>query len=260
MDWIWQDNIVTQNKMRYYYLSITSAQLNIVKSLEPILDKQQFDIYHKTFLMFVTPTTPTGIRIWVDCALTVASQRSNQFVQRVGHTSEGLAGQLDSHIPPFLNCTKHPCLATRHSHQDRNMTISRLWVNYQCTGLYPGLQANPQCNVPALTIPPTGIWTWVDSALGFVSQHCKRFGQRVRPTSERLAGKLECHLFLVKTMLPLLFWIIIPLTGFYPMEIFHLTTRNTRNLVMLCRGRTAWKCHFWYIFIFFTQRSWGFVH
>ena len=31
---------------------------------------------------------------------------------------------------------------------ERNMTISRLWVNYQCPGLYPGLRTSLQCNVP----------------------------------------------------------------------------------------------------------------
>ena len=32
---------------------------------------------------------------------------------------------------------------------ERNMTISWLWVNYQCAELYPGLRKSPQCNVPA---------------------------------------------------------------------------------------------------------------
>ena len=67
--------------------------------------------------------------------------------------TEKPAGRLDYHIPPFLNGTRHPCLATRHSHQAINMTISRLWINYQCTEFYPGLRTSPQCNVPAPTTP-----------------------------------------------------------------------------------------------------------
>ena len=43
-----------------------------------------------------------------------------------------------------------PTILTR---PERNMTISRLWVNYQCAGLYPGLRTSPQCNVPAVTTP-----------------------------------------------------------------------------------------------------------
>ena len=52
-----------------------------------------------------------------------------------------------------LNGMRHPCLATRHSHQARDMTFNRLGVNYQCPGLYPGLRMRPQCNVPAPTNP-----------------------------------------------------------------------------------------------------------
>ena len=60
------------------------------------------------------PTTPAGFETWADSTLRVASQRSNQFGQRVRPAGEKLAGQLDCHIPPFLNGTRHPCLATRH--------------------------------------------------------------------------------------------------------------------------------------------------
>ena len=114
--------------------------------------------------------------------------------QRVRPPSEKLAGQLDCHIPPSLNGTRHPCLAARHSHQARNMTISQLWVNYQCAGLYPSLWTSPQCTVPG-TNNPTGIRTWVDSILRVVSQCSSQLGQR--PTSERLAGasRLDCHIF-----------------------------------------------------------------
>ena len=79
----------------------------------------------------------------------VASQRCNQYGQRVRPASEMLAGRLGCHIPPFLNGTRHPCLVTCHSHQARNITTRHLWVNYQCAGVYPGLWTNPQCNVPA---------------------------------------------------------------------------------------------------------------
>ena len=115
-----------------------------------------------------------------------------QFDQRVRTTSERPAGQLDCHIHAFLNGTRHPCLATRHSHQARNknVTISRLWVNYQCAGLYPSLRTSPQCND---TSNPASIRTWVDSTLRVASQRSNQFGQRVRPTSERLAGQLDCH-------------------------------------------------------------------
>ena len=43
-----------------------------------------------------------------------------------------------------------PAILTR---PERNMTISRLWVNYQCAELYPGLRTRPQCNVPVPTTP-----------------------------------------------------------------------------------------------------------
>ena len=91
----------------------------------------------------------TGSWTWVD-------RTSHEPVlwlgQRVRPTSERLAGQLGCLIPPFLSGTRHPCLVTCHSHQERNMTTRRLRVNYQCIGLYPGLQTSPHCNTPA---PPT---------------------------------------------------------------------------------------------------------
>ena len=43
-----------------------------------------------------------------------------------------------------------PAILTR---PERNMTISRLWTNYQCAGLHPGLRTSPQCKVPAPTAP-----------------------------------------------------------------------------------------------------------
>ena len=66
------------------------------------------------------------------------SQRSNQFGQK-GQTRQQEANRLAglSTPPPTPNSlsligTRHPRLATKHSNQARNMTISQLWVNYQC--------------------------------------------------------------------------------------------------------------------------------
>ena len=124
------------------------------------------------------------------CTLRVASQHSNQFGQRIRPASERLADQLDCHIPPFLNGTRHACLATPHSHQARNMTISRLWVNYQCAGLLSRPAGEPPMQRPG-TNNPTGFWISVDGTLA--SQRSNQFGQRVRPASEKLAGQLDCH-------------------------------------------------------------------
>ena len=82
-----------------------------------------------------------------------------------------------------------PAIFTR---PERNMTISRLWVNYQCAELYPGLRTSPQCNVPAPTTP-AGFETWADSTLRVASQRSNQLGQRVRPAGEKLAGRLDCH-------------------------------------------------------------------
>ena len=40
----------------------------------------------------------------------------------------------------------------------------------------------------------TGFWTWVDSTFRVATQHSNQFGQRVGPASERLAGRLGCHI------------------------------------------------------------------
>ena len=82
-----------------------------------------------------------------------------------------------------------PAIFTR---PERNMTISRLWVNYQCAELHPGLRTSPQCNVPAPTTP-AGFETWADSTLRVASQRSNQLGQRVRPAGEKLAGRLDCH-------------------------------------------------------------------
>ena len=95
----------------------------------------------------LAPTRPLGFEPGL-IAHSVMSQHSNQFGQRVRPTSERLAGRLGCHINSSL-----PCLVTCHSHQARNMTTSRRWVNHQCAGLYPGLRTSPQCNVRAPTTP-----------------------------------------------------------------------------------------------------------
>ena len=82
-----------------------------------------------------------------------------------------------------------PAIFTR---PERNMTIRRLWVNYQCAELYTGLRTSPLCNVPAPTTP-AGFETWADSTLRVASQRSNQLGQRVRPAGEKLAGRLYCH-------------------------------------------------------------------
>ena len=135
------------------------------------------------------PTTPAGFETWA-----VASQRSNQFSQRVRPAGEKLAGRLDCHIPPFPNGTRHPCLATRHFHQarekhDNQSALSELSMRWAC----PGLRTSPQCNVPAPTTP-AGFETWADSTLRVASQRSNQLSQRVRPAGEKLAGRLDCHI------------------------------------------------------------------
>ena len=73
---------------------------------------------------------------------------------------------------------------------ERNMTISRLWVNYQCAELYPGLQTSPQCNVPTtpLVIEP-GLRAHSESRASALTNSAKG----VRPIGEKLAGRLDCH-------------------------------------------------------------------
>ena len=117
---------------------------------------------------------PVGIWTWTDNILRVASCPFSQFGQRVKPAGERLTGWLGSHIPPFLNDTRHPWLVTRHSHQVRDMPTSRLFVNYHCAG-------------------PAGIRTWADSTLRFTSQRSSQFVKRVRPVSGRLAGWLGSH-------------------------------------------------------------------
>ena len=87
-----------------------------------------------------------------------------------------------------------PAILTR---PERNMTISQLWVNYQCAELYPGRRTSPQCNVPAtpLVFEPGLI---VHSRVA--SQRSNQLSQRVRPAGEKLAGRLDCHT--IKATLP----------------------------------------------------------
>ena len=122
---------------------------------------------------------------------------SNQFGQRVRPASGRLTGQLDFHIPPFLNGTRHPCLATHHSHQARDMTISRLWVNYLCGGLYPGLWTSPQCTVLALTTPPVfepGLIAYSESRASTLTNSAKGSDPLARGLqASRPAGLLHCN-------------------------------------------------------------------
>ena len=74
---------------------------------------------YKVWFIIVMSRQPHWFRTWTESPLRVTSQRSNQLSQRVRPTGEKLAGRLDCHIPPFLNGTRHPCLATRHFHQAR---------------------------------------------------------------------------------------------------------------------------------------------
>ena len=110
------------------------------------------DVMRRPWYCYVpAPDNPTGIRTWTDSPLRVTSQRSNQLGQRVRPAGEKLAGRLDCHIPPFLNGTRHPCLATRHSHQAREkLIISRLWwtINWlsftQACGRAPNVMSRHQ--------------------------------------------------------------------------------------------------------------------
>ena len=51
------------------------------------------------------------------------------------------------------------------------------------------------CNVPAPTTP-AGFETWADSTLRVASQRSNQLGQRVRPAGEKLAGRLDCHIYM----------------------------------------------------------------
>ena len=111
--------------------------------------------------------------------------------QRIRPAGKKLAGWLDCHIPPFLNGPStlvwQPAILTR---PERNMTISRLWVNYQCAELYPGLWTSPQCTVPAT---PLVFERGLRAPLKVASQRSNQLAQRVRPAGEKLAGWLDCH-------------------------------------------------------------------
>ena len=64
---------------------------------------------------------------------------------------------------------------------DQIQKSSRLWTNYQCTGIYSGLWTSAQYKVPA------EIRTRADSTLRVESQRSNQFGRRVRPARQRLA-------------------------------------------------------------------------
>ena len=96
-------------------------------------------------------------RVASDYQLTVPSQQGfksgliahSQSWASTLTNSTRLAGWLDCHNPPLLNGTRHLWLVKHHSHQARNMITSWLWVNYQRTGLNPGLQR---------WAPPPPVW------------------------------------------------------------------------------------------------------
>ena len=101
---------------------------------------------------------PHWFRTWTESPLRVASQRSNQLGQRVRPAGEKLAGRLNCHIPPFLNGTRHHCLATRHFHQarekhDNQSALSELSMRWACP---PGcLEQIKTAHQDGLTTAPT---------------------------------------------------------------------------------------------------------
>ena len=119
----------------------------------------------------------------------ITSQRSIQLSERARPASDRLAGWLSCHIPSFLNGTRHPRLVIRHSHKARKKTASRLWMNYQCTDLYPGLRTSPQCDLQAPTTPPS-FEPGLIAHSRVASQRFNQLGQRVRSASDMLAGGL----------------------------------------------------------------------
>ena len=62
-------------------------------------------------------------------------------------------------------------------------------MNCQCAGLYLGLWSNPQCNVLA-PATPLGFEPVLIAHSRVMSQGSNQSGQRIRSTSERLAGQL----------------------------------------------------------------------
>ena len=138
---------------------------------------------------------PHWFRTWTESPLRVASQRSNQLGQRVRPAGEKLAGRLDCHIPPFLNGTRHPCLAIRHFHQarekhDNQSALSELSMRWASS---PGCGRAP--NIMSRQLH----WfrTWTESPLRVASQRSNQLGQRVRPAGEKLAGRLDCHILMI---------------------------------------------------------------
>ena len=98
----------------------------------------------------------------------------------------------------------------------------------------------PECTIIDIllwrlgTNSPTGFRTWADSTIRVASQRFNQFSQKVRPASERLAGRLGCRTFNIVQQFkdkPLkIFWLsIIPNTFNSP----------TRLLIGLSNGSSA---------------------
>ena len=56
-------------------------------------------------------------------------------------------------------------------------------------------------NVMSQHQQPTDIRTWADSTLRVAGQRSNWLGQRIRPTSERLAGQPDCHTTILKSII-----------------------------------------------------------
>ena len=82
-----------------------------------------------------------------------------------------------------------PAILTR---PQRNMAISRLWMNFQCTELHPGLRKIPQRNDPAPATPivfEPWLIAFSESRASALTYSVKR----VRLAGKKLAGRLDCH-------------------------------------------------------------------
>ena len=124
-------------------------------------DMIRYDTILISYHIMSNCNVPAAVRNWVDSTLRVAIQCSNQFSQRIRPASKRVAGRLGCHIPlPQWHQTPlsdNPPLSPGQRH-DNQPGLS------ECAGLYPGMRASPQCNVPA------GIRTWVDSTFRVTSQ------------------------------------------------------------------------------------------
>ena len=87
--------------------------------------------------------SPAGLTLWLSWLERWLATLSGAISP--GSNTSGVAGTLHSSMAPDTPVWQ-PAILTR---PERNMTISRLWVNYQCAELNPGLWTSPECNVPA---------------------------------------------------------------------------------------------------------------